>query len=331
MAVFSTNQNRHLYVATALGVSSHKPNLTNAGDLGVGSIGTGDDKQMFFEYKNKKGEVIKSDYIPLKNLEYVKPIKASAMADKMRKVKVTLDSSINSGNPVAGQDYVLRIAFRQFYGMSDEDQYFKDAAVHVTAAMEADKKEFYKAFVNALNLAFSREIGATKTSNPYLSFSAGTPASEDGIYIEEKPQDWTLGIGAQERVYFDVYPTTIYSGGDDVIWGSAADLTPTTTVSNGKKIADLEWFCMGERGDQYRYQGWPNYIPTDYVVDITKEYSVVELHFAFTDTGVNSYRSEKDITIAVPNGGSGHVYDVINAIIDEIEYHSGLTIAGLSD
>ena len=331
MAVFSTNQNRHLYVATALGASSHKPSLTNPGDIGVGSIGSGDDKQMFFEYMNKKGEVIKSDYIPLKNLEYVKPVKASDMEQKLKKVELTLASGVNSGAPVAGQDYVLRIAFRQFYGMSDEDQYYKDCAVHATSGMSAS--DFYKAMLNALNLAFSREVGATKTSNPYLAFSVDNTTTATKLIIEEKPQDWTLGIGSQERVYFDVVPTTIYSGGDDVIWGTPTDVTASNTnvLKNGKQIADLEWFCMGERGDQYRYQGWPNYIPTDYMVDATKDYSVIELHFAFTDTGVNSYRSEKDITIAVPNGTSTAKYTAVNAIIDEIEYHSGLTIAGLAD
>ena len=77
--------------------------------------------------------------------------------------------------------------------------------------------------------------------------------------------------------------------------------------------------------------GYPNYIPSKYYVDPTKEYSVLEFHYAFTDSGVNSYRSEKELTIAVPNGAAGHVYDVINDIIDEVEHHSGLTIAGLSD
>jgi len=331
MAVFSTNQNRQLYVAEALGVSTHKPNVTPASavkTIGVNSLGEGNEKELYFVYRGAD-TVIKSDRIQLKNLDYVKPVKASDMDTKMKKVELTLDSTINSGAPVSGQDYVLRINLRQFYGMSDEDQYFKDAAVHATASMTAS--DFYKAMLNALNLAFSREVGATKDSNPYLAFSVDNNSTATKLIIEEKPQDWTLGTQAQERVYFDVVPTTIYTGGDDVIWGTVTEVSPTTTVGNGKKVADLEWFCMGGRGDQYRYQGWPNYIPTTYLVDPTKDYSLLELHFAFTDTGVNSYRSEKDITIAVPNGAAGHVYDVINAIIDEIEYHTGLTIAGLSD
>ena len=59
---------------------------------------------------------------------------------------------------------------------------------------------------------------------------------------------------------------------------------------------------MGERGDQYREIGFPNYIPTTYLVDPSKEYNVLDLHFAFTDDGVNSYRSEKEITVVDTDG-----------------------------
>ena len=345
MAVFSTNQNRHFYVGKLGSTSSHVTTLANPGDIKVAHVGEGNAKQIYFEYVNKKGEVIKSDYITVKNLDYVKAFKASDMATPLTKKKVTLASDVNSGNPVTGQDYVLRIVFRQWLGAGEEHTYIKDASVHATAAMTSDKKEFYKEMVKQLNLAFSREIGATKTSNPYLEFSAGTATQEDGIYITEKPQEYEIGREAQERVIFDVQPTTIFVGGDDVIWGTVTDTTPakyvedstsqatpkplipnpavvvgTNAIGNGPKIAEMEWFYLGERGDQYRYVGWPNVVITEGLADASKQYNVLEFHHAFTDTGVNSYRSEKDITIAVPLGAAGHLYDDINALIGEINY-----------
>ena len=327
MAVFNTYQNRQLYVATAYKATVAETDT--AGTLGAfKQIDNGVEKEMYFKYKGAD-TVLRSDLIQLKNLNYVKAVKASDMATKMKKVELTLDSTINSGAPVSGQDYILRIAFRQFYGAGDATQYFKDAAVHATANMSASN--FYKAMVDALNKAFSREVGATINSNPYLTFSVDNTTTATKIIIEEKPQPWSLGTQAQERVYFDVVPTTIYTGGDDVIWGTATEVASTTTVPNGKKIADLEWFCAGERGDQYRQINWPNDIPTQYLVDATKEYSLIELHYAFTDTGVNSYRSEKDITIAVPNGTGDAKYTTINSIIGALETATGLTIADLSD
>jgi hypothetical protein len=148
-------------------------------------------------------------------------------------------------------------------------------------------------------------------------------AAATKFIIEEKPQPWSLGIEQQERVNFNVNPTTVYTGGDDVIWGVVTEVAATTTLGNGKQIADLEWFCMGERGDQYRMMGYPNYIPTTYLVDPSKTYNVLELHYAFTDEGVSSYRSEKDITIAAEDTA------VLNGLIGAINAASGLNIPTL--
>lgn len=324
MSVFSTRQNRQFYVANKLITGATA--LANKGEMKVKSIGD-IEKEVYFEVLGPD-TVLKSDYIQVKNITAAKAIKATAMETPMKKVLVTLDSSVNSGKPIAGQDYILRINLRQFYGMSDQDQYFKDAAVHAVKDMTAT--QFYAAMEKALNLCFSREVGANVKSNPYLAFSS----SASGLVIEEKPQSWHLGTEAQERVYFDVVPTTVYDGTTDLIWGKAVEQTATTKIGNGKKIADLEYFLLGERGDQYRKIGLPNDVETVGMVDPTKTYDVFEIHYAFTDTGVNSYRSEKDITIAVPTAvkttdGGGADYTVINDIIGAFNTATGLNVATL--
>lgn len=289
MSVFNVNQNRQLYVVNK--VVEKKDDLKEIGDVLVKTSAADFEKEVYFEVMGAD-TVLRSDRIPVKNITYVKAIKALDMRTPMKKVKVSLKAEVNGGNPIVGQDYILRINLRQFYGMSDQDQYFKDAAVHVTSGM--DKAGFYSEMVKSLNLSFSRELGATPKENPYLSFTAAS----DGIVIEEKEQkNWTLGTEAQERVYFDVVPTTVYDGVDDLVWGDVAEQTPTTFVGNGKKMADLEYFCMGERGDQYRTMGWPHNLETKYLVDPDKEYNVLDIHYYFTDTGVNVQKSEKDITI----------------------------------
>lgn len=207
--------------------------------------------------------------------------------------------------------------------MGAQDQYVKDAAVHARKGMTA--KQFYEEMVKALNLSFSREVRATAESNPYLKFTANT----DSIEIEEVPQSWTLGTEAQERVLFDVMPTTVYDGVDDLIWGTVTTEASTTKVGNGKKMADLEYFLLGERGDQYRKVGFPNDIETKGMIDPSKEYDVIEIHYAFTDTGVNSYRTEKDITIAVPSEG-GETFVEINKIITAFNTATDLTVKPLA-
>lgn len=324
MSVTSLNQVRHLYVVNK--VITGKTALKDKGDATV-KVSGDLEKEVYFEVVGPD-TVLKSDRIPVKNISYVKAIKATDLEIPMKKVQVVLDSNVNGGKPIAGQDYILRINLRQFYGMSDQDQYFKDAAVHATKGMTA--QQFYEAMVKSLNLCFSREVGANVTSNPYLTFTAAST----GITIEEKPQSWHLGTEAQERVFFDVVPTTVYDGVDDLVWGTVTSVASTTKVGNGKKIADLEYFLLGERGDQYRKIGWPNDIETVGMVDASKTYDVLEIHYAFTDTGVNSYRTEKDMTLVVPTAvkseGGGADYTNINSLITAFNTATGLSIAALS-
>lgn len=317
--IIPTNQNRQFYVA-----SGTVGSLTNIGDMTVKAMGSGDNLEFYFVVKGAKTN-LRSDIIKLKNLDYVKAIPASAMARPLKKVTVTLNSAYLSDNAaIVGQDYVLRINFANFFGGGIDNTYIKDAVVHVNSS-NSTPSSFYTAMKNALDTAFSRELGASATSNPYLSFTA----SSTGLVIEEKEQDtWDKETYSLQSLIFDVQPTTIYTGTEDVVWGTVTDGTSanTNTVKNGKKTAELEWFCMGERGDQYRKAGYPNYIPTKYLVDETAEYDYLELHFAFTDTGVNSYRSEKDITIVAPVGTGDDVHANINAVIGAINTATGLTL-----
>ena len=338
MANFSVNQVRQFYAASA-----YKTTVANTDTVGtIGAVTkTGEGDELFFFFKGAD-TVLKSDQIQIKNIGFCKAYAASDLITVMKTVKVTLDTDVNGGDPAVGEDYVLGINFKNFFSSGDASQYYKDVAVHVTAAMAADEKEFYKAMVDALNLAFSREDGATADSNPYLSFSAGTAGSEDGIYIQEKPQAWTLGTKKANRIMFDVFPGTIKVDGDDQIWGEVTDTTPakadaisdgtegTDYIGNGQKIADLEWFCAGERGDQYRMKGWPNYVPTQYLINAANQYHVLEIHYAFTDTGVNSYRTEKEITIVVPTSAKAALNSFIGALNTAISGSSSAPIATLS-
>jgi len=321
MAVTSTHQNRQLYVATSVGAVSE---TSKAGTIEVKTLSNGIEKELFFNYMGAVTPV-RSDLIQLKNLVYAKAVSADDMADKLRQVKVTLDPDINEGKPVSGQDYVLNIALRQYYGMSDEDQYYKFGCVRATKDMTAE--QFYGKMKESLEKNFSKE--AVKA----LEFEA----SSDGLLVKEVEQPWSLGTYAQERVCFDVLPTAVWYEGAEVAWGvtqatgekknskgeDVDALAEAGTVKDGHKIADLEWFCMGERGDQYRGMGWPNTVPTKYMVDPDKEYHALELHYAFTDEGTSSYRSEKDITIVSEDSS------VINGVIEAINGAAGLEIETL--
>lgn len=296
MSVFSTNQARNLYVATA-----KVDDVTATSAVGSIEVGVDTNKTHLYFKHMGKGGITRSDLIDVKNILSVTKTAAAKMATPLKAVKVEVDGEI-----VAGQDYILKIAFRQFAGMSDEDIYTKFGMVHGKSGMTA--AEFYRDLAISLAKNFSKE--ATELVKFFVATAEGktevTSASKaedlDGAYthllIEEVEQEWTLGIKPQVPVYFDVLVGTITDlNSDEVTWGTVTKATSPGSVNNGKKIADLEYFCMGERADYYRNANWPNNIPTEYLVDATKPYDVLDIHYAYVGSNESVQKSEKTITI----------------------------------
>ena len=347
---YSVNQVRQLYVAKVL-----KTPHVLASDA-AGSIAVKNDtakNHLYFEYKGADN-LMRSDLIDIKNILYAKATDADDMAHELKAVTVTLDSEVNAGAPVAGQDYILRIVFKQYVGMSDEDQYFKYGMVHAYAGMDAD--EFYKVLALSIAKNFSREVvplikievhstatkskggfdsngymvvtsttkdnGKSDTTNPY--YATDTLVTDiDSIRITEVEQPWRLGVMAQTPVYFTVQSVPVTVNGDEIHWATLTEGT-SGSISNGKLIADLEYFCMGERGDIYRGVGFPNSIPTKYMVDASKKYYVLDIHYAYVGSNEAVQKSEKDITIVCADKAE------LNKIITAVNGATGLTIASLS-
>lgn len=336
MATFSTNQVRHLYVAKEL-KSSHVLAADAAGSIAVKSDTA--KNHLYFEYKGADN-LMRSDLIDIENILYAKATDADDMAHELKAVTVTLDSEINAGAPVAGQDYILRIAFKQYVGMSDEDQYFKYGMVHAYADMTAS--DFYKKLALSLAKNFSREIVPlvkfvlTNSDGEAVPVDATTKESSltktyKALVINEVEQPWRLGVMEQNPVYFEVQPVPVTVNGDERIWGKVEDTKPAGIIANGKKIADLEYFCMGERGDIYRGVGYPNNIPTTYLVDPTVKYNVIDIHYAYVGSNESVQKSEKTITLVVPKiGAKNNVSNALaNNIIAAINTATGLTITEL--
>ena len=349
MATFSVNQVRQLYVATAL-----KTPHVLASDA-AGSIAVKNDtakSHLYFEYKGADN-LMRSDLIDTRNILYAKATKADDMAHDLKSVTIALDSDVNGGVPVAGQDYILRIAFKQYVGMSDEDQYFKYGMVHAYAGMNADR--FYKVLALSIAKNFSREViplikievhskatkskggfdsngymvvtpttkdnGKSDTTNPY--YATDTLVTDiDSIRITEVEQPWRLGVMAQTPVYFTVQSVPVTVNGDERHWATLTEGT-NGSIGNGKTIADLEYFCMGERGDMYRQVGWPHNIPTTYLVDPTKTYCVFDIHYAYVGSNESVQKSEKTITIVCADKAE------LNKVITAFNTATGLSVATL--
>lgn len=334
MAIYSTNQVRHLYVAKSLATAKVTPASPAAT---IRPVADDAKTHLYFEVKGAT-DLMRSDLIPIENIMYAKATKASDLSRDLMGTTVTLDKDINDGEPIPGQDYLLNINIRQYIGMSDRNQTVKFGAVRAFKGMTASK--FYLQMAKSLALNFSREV------YPLLKFYVATsptsivevtPSTDinkmtgtyTGIVIREVEQDWVLGIKPQEPVYYTVYPAPVKVYGEDrEEWASIVN-APYGKLNNGKEIADLEYFCMGDRGDYYRNIGWPNTINTKYLVDSAVPHDVIDLHYFYVGNNEGPQKSEKDITIVVPNASGNS--SLTNQIIAAINAASGLQIATLSN
>lgn len=337
MAVFSINQVRQLYVAKAPKDSTEVP--TTAGDI----VPKADKAKttLYFQSMSPAG-IVASDKIDIKNVISAKATASKDLAHKLVRYSVTLDEAVAKA-PVAGQNYILRLAFRQYIGLSEEDQYFKYG--EVIARNEMTASDFYKKMALSLAKNLENKTESTPLVNIYLN-SAAAAADEtdvpvtattkesdlnrvdyDKIIIEEAEQPWVLGMMPQAFIPFTPQFLTITVDGEDRLWGVATVATPKKTVPDGHLIADLEYFCMGARGDIYRGMGYPNIIKTTYLVDPSAAYDVLDIHYFYTGSNESVQKSEKTITLVAVDDDR---HTTMNALIAEINTVSGLNIAKLA-
>lgn len=306
MFIGSDNQFRNLYVMKAY--KTNESILAAVGDLTL-KVDTAK-SNVYLVYKDTE-DTITSDLISIKNLLYAKSTKAADMARTLNSQSVTLNA-----DPISGQDYVLNVEIRNFVALGDDSTHIKFGAVHAVKGMT--KSDFYKAM--AVNLAknLSREpspilnVSLTKNDTASDGGESEVPVLVNGkiknlvaltatesytdIIIDEVEQPWRRGVAQVEPVNFNTTCGTILMDGDDVIWGTVEKKTGDK-IQNGKQIADMEWFYHGTRGDIYREATYPDNFDFKPLVDETKAYHTLDIHFAYVGPGVEVAKSERTITV----------------------------------
>lgn len=331
MFIGSDNQFRNLYVMKAY--KDSESTLAAVGDLTL-KVDTAK-SNVYLVYKDTE-DTITSDLISIKNLLYAKSTKAADMARTLNSQSVTINE-----NPVSGQDYVLNVEVRNFVALGDDSTHIKFGAVHAVKGMT--KSDFYKAM--ALNLAknLSREVSPilnvllTKNNttdgesevpvlvNGKMQILAELKATESytDIIIDEVEQPWRRGVAQVEPVNFNTTCGTVLVDGDDVIWGTV-EKEEGDPVNNGKQIADMEWFYHGTRGDIYREATYPDNFDFKPLVDETKAYSTLDIHFAYVGPGVEVAKSERTITVVCADAAE------LNKLITAIKTATGVDAGAVS-
>lgn len=339
--VFSVNQVRQLYVVKEklADVTTKVTDTSEAGSVYCGKTASG---ELYIQHIGKGG-ITRSDLIPVTQI-------MSATVATPKEMEYTRKAKLFKlkNTPVLGQDYILRVNILKYIGLSEDNQYEKFGAVHVNSAMVADAGAFYKAMAVSLFQNFSREDVKMiefavddkvitdvrrNAQGDYVVYSDDTVISNfsNGIVIQEAVQSWELGIKTQEGVDFELSIAPIIYNADDVYdWAVFTNIDAVEhgndkkVIGNGHTIADLEYFCMGFRGDTYRLMGYPNYVKTDYLVDPSKTYYVLNIHYYFVDDNQAVQKSEKDITIVCSDESS---IKVIATFLKE----NGVKVTGKGD
>ena len=331
MFIGSDNQFRNLYV-----MKTYKGSESALEAVGDATLKVDTAKNaMYLIYKDTEDNLT-SDIIDLKNLLYVKSTKAADMARKLNSQSVTLNE-----DPISGQDYVLNVEVRNFVALGDDSTHIKFGAVHAVKGMT--KSDFYKAM--ALNLAknLSREVSpilnVLLTKNDTTDGESEVPVLVNGkmqvlaelkatesytdIIIDEVEQPWRRGVAQVEPVNFNTTCGTVLVDGDDVIWGTV-EKEEGDPVNNGKQIADMEWFYHGTRGDIYREVTYPDNFDFKPLVDETKAYSTLDIHFAYVGPGVEVAKSERTITVVCADAAE------LNKLITAIKTATGVDAGAVS-
>jgi hypothetical protein len=269
MTNFSTNQVMQFYVADSITTLPYKDE--KAFKISFPSLGITSDK--------------------IENVEWAKLTKAAKLQPKAKKATITF-----AGDAVVGQDYAVKVSYPEVGGAGVESWTTKTAVAH------AGKGATKETVIAELIAQLTKVLGVDDVLT--------VAAVEGGFTIAPKVENvkYERGIRPIAIPDFNVTVNQVVEEGDLTDWVTldAAQQIPVesieTGLTSGYKLADMEYFAMGERGDEYRMAAYPNHIITDYKIDPAKNYDVYNIHYSYKGYNTQSHKSEKDLIIAVTAG-----------------------------
>ena len=262
---------------------------------------------MFFQHYGQGG-LTSTDKIDVENIRYVKQTAAADMKDKLQvhTVKVTTVS--------VGQTYVLKVLVRNFIGQGANDYVYRYGTYKAKTGDDA------AAIAKGLaeNLQKSQGlVGDASDINNYKEKLFTVTYSGDTITIGEVEQYWSLPKFPVQQCPVEIYLNGIVT--DDEIesydWAKIGKGDPVTVNNVGKKMAELEYFAHGWRGDFYREKNYPYNLDTKYMVNPETSYDTIDIHYFFRGQGVSSQLSEKEITLIVTSANAAAVLAAIKTMM----------------
>ena len=309
---FSINQVRHLFVASdpkAAGGS-----LSDLGDtLACGVAG----QTLYIKHYGYDG-VVASDKIAVENIISAKLTAGANLNTPLYKHTLAVSTA------TAGQLYIVNVHFDHYIGLSPLDNSVRTAVYR--AKTGATTSTIAKGLRIALRAALGFQVSDTEASeasganagdiNNYKEQLFTVTGSGANIIISEVATYWELGKFPAGRVVRipkngvslgDIYDA---NGVASNAWGADTFAANGNAADAMKKLADLEYFCMGARADEYRTMGFPYNIDSKLEVNIATNYDVIDIHYAYVGSNESVQKSEKDLTILVPKDNTAFAQSI---------------------
>jgi hypothetical protein len=309
MGLAGQNQVRHMYVGQAAVDDIAGLKAGNANDFVLlsqdgSAVGAGKDFRLF--QKDSLGNVISSDIVKASNVLDVRSVPYAAPVLKQVKIDL-LTVDVNTL-------YTVNIEIQGHGSLSPEDTYLKQG--FYKAASGDDAEAIVDGLIASLNRNFSREIGATADSNRSFTFSKEGSGASAGLVIEGKKDDLNFDADKKIKIY------------DDFRVDISCTTYPSVTVKKagsegtgtGYQIMEMERYLLGERGDAYRTNGYPNNIVGPALVSKAGgQYDVIEVSY-YDEGRDEAKKSKKTLTIAMetaatPNAKVNSVVSDLNTIL----------------
>lgn len=317
---FSTNQVKQFYVLGADSVVTPKVIKTPDGET---------NKAVVLDIDGER-----TDIIPLDNILYMNAVSAGNQKTLLKSVTIKLNPDVNSGNPVSGQDYIITLLYRGMIG--EEDTYHKFAEAHAYSGMTAAKllQELAKSFIKNSTVEESPlyRLFLADGTTP-VTESNVTSITDTGFVLAEPVPYWALGKFPETPMKMSISTKALTIDGEEVIEWLAPESykfvgNANLAIPNTHKVADLEYFCKGEKGvSAFLAAPYDVQIPVNLGVNPNDAngYDILTIHYAFVGANAMNQKSEKDMVIVAPNGGNTSVNAKLTTIKAAIE---ALTVGG---
>jgi hypothetical protein len=288
------------------------------GDL---SIRRGLNGDFWFNYLSPNGDLGNTTIVrsPIINASKVNYCKVGLPAFRNpQTAKVTIPTAINGGQPLVGEDYILRFIFYNLGIGGQECQYLKESGAY-RARLGDTVNDVFNKLVDLARKNFLRE--------PYPLVTFLAPGDSGGvsgqITITAVEQPWVLGHKQGIPIPFKVECVPVMDKSSNVYipWGEVTDMTSQvyspSSIINGKTIADMEWFYLGERADHRRGYDYPDNFITKYVANPAMPYDTLDLDFYLCGDKEDVQKSRACVSIAINNLQLPDFYDLC-PIMDQL-------------